>query len=132
MTVFSDRPRGFPREESERLIPVAGVIPKYKKIRSGVNAGVPIVLTDGGTRIAVIVGWDLWTLQHEHYLSAAAMSWAFWRSGRFDAAGFGWEVLRYLRPPVQEPMHPTVQPGEDGGPDEQRRSSPMRTPGGAS
>jgi antitoxin (DNA-binding transcriptional repressor) of toxin-antitoxin stability system len=119
MTAFGDRRRRFAWEATERVVPVADVVPKYKKIRADVNAGTPVVLTDGGTRIAVIVGWDLWTLQHERYLYAAAMSWAFWRNGRFDAAGFGWEVLAYLRPPMQERLHPTVQLGEDGGPDEQ-------------
>ncbi len=121
MSAFGDGRRRFSWEQTEHVLPVAGVIPKYKKIRGDVNAGLPVVLTDGGTRIAVIVGWDLWTLQHERYLYAAAMSWAFWRNGRFDAAGFGWEVLAYLRPPMQERLHPTVQIGEDGGPDEQPR-----------
>jgi hypothetical protein len=117
----AEQPRGFAWEQTERVVPVAGVIPKYEKIQSDVDAGIPVVLTDGGTRIAVIAGWDLWSLQHERYLHAAAMSWAFWRTGRFDAAGFGWEVLTYLRPPTQARLHPTVQLGEDGGPDEQRR-----------
>lgn len=121
MSAPGHRPRGFSWEQTERVMPVAGVIPKYKKIHSSVEAGLPVVLTDGGTRIAVIVGWDVWTLQHERYLYAAAMSWAFWRTGRFDAAVFGWEVLAYLRPPMQERLHPTVQPGENGGPDERRR-----------
>lgn len=121
MSASGDRRRGFWWEATERVMPVAGVIPKYKKIRSSVEAGLPVVLTDGGTRIAVVVGWDLWTLQHERYLYAAAMSWAFWRSGRFDAAGFGWEVLAYLRPPMQERLHPTVQLGEDDEPDERPR-----------
>jgi hypothetical protein len=74
MSGAAERPRGFAWEQTERLLPVAEVIPRYKKLRGGVDAGIPVVLTDGGTRIAVIVGWDLWSLQHERYLHAAALS----------------------------------------------------------
>lgn len=105
----------------ERLEPVAEVVPHYDELVPDMNAGTPVVLTDGGTRIAVIVVWDVWTLQHERYLDAAARSWAHWRTGRFDAAAFGWDVLRLLRPPTQQPLHPIVHPGEDGGPDESPR-----------
>jgi antitoxin (DNA-binding transcriptional repressor) of toxin-antitoxin stability system len=102
----------------ERLEPVADVIPHYDEFVPDLSAGTPIVLTDGGTRVAVIIAWDMWTLQRERYLNAAALSWAHWRSGRFDAAAFVWDVLDLLRPPMQEPLHPIVGPGEDGGPDE--------------
>lgn len=121
MSAFGDRRRRFACEEVERVVPVADVIPKCKKVRADVNAGIPVVMTDGGTRIAVIVAWDMWTLQYERYLNAAALSWAHWRTGRFDAAAFGRDVLGRLRPPMQEPLHPIVHSGEDGGPDERPR-----------
>lgn len=120
MTRPTERLRGSVWDHLDRVEPVAEVVPHYDELVPDLNTGTPVVLTDGGTRIAVIVAWDMWTLQHERYLYAAAMSRAFWRSGRFEAAGFGWSVLEYLRPPMQEPLHPTVQPGEDGGPDERR------------
>jgi hypothetical protein len=116
MSTPGDR-RGFAWEQTERLMPVADLIPTYKKIRGSVNAGVPIILTDDGARVAVVMGWDLWTLQNERYLSAAALSWACWRTGKFDAGAFGWDVLGLLRPPMMDRLHPTVQPGEDGSPD---------------
>jgi antitoxin (DNA-binding transcriptional repressor) of toxin-antitoxin stability system len=118
MSGSAERPHGSVWEHIERVLPVAEIVPHYDELASDLKAGTPVVLTDGGTRIAVIVAWDLWTLQRERYLRAAALSWEHWRSGRFDAAGFGWDVLRYLRPPMQEPLHPIVHPGEDGGPDE--------------
>lgn len=119
MSGSAEQSHGSVWQHIERVLPVAEVVPNYDDLASGLNAGTPVVLTDGGTRIAVISAWDLWTLQHERYLYAAALSWAHWRTGRFDAAGFGWDVLQYLRPPMQEPLHPIVHPGEDGGPDEQ-------------
>lgn len=108
-------------EHLGRLAPVVDVVPHYDELVPGLNAGSPIVLTDGGTHIAVIVAWDTWTLQHERYLNAAALSWAHWRTGRSDAAAFGWDVISLLPPPMQQPLHPIVHPGEDGGPDERPR-----------
>lgn len=121
MTKPPKRLRGSVWDHLERLEPVAEVVPHYDELVPDLNAGTPVVLTDGGTRKAVIVAWDVWTLQHERYLNAAALSWAHWRTGRFDAAAFGWDVLGLLRPPMQEPLHPIVHPGEDGGPDERLR-----------
>jgi hypothetical protein len=121
MSESGDRRRGFVWEQPEQVLPMASLIPKYRKIPASVEIGRPVVLTEGGARIAVIGGWDLWTLQHERYLYLAAMSWSLWRNGRFDAAAFGWEALRYLRPPMMEPFHPIAQPGDAGGPDEHRR-----------
>lgn len=121
MTRSTERLPGSVWDHIERLEPVAEVVPHYDELLPDLNAGTPVVLTDGGTRIAVLVAWDMWTLQHERYLNAAALSWAHWRSGRFDAAGFGWDVLGLLRPPMQEPLHLIVRRGEDGGPDERPR-----------
>ncbi|MFF1531380.1 hypothetical protein [Cellulomonas sp. NPDC058312] len=42
MSPLGDGRRRFAWEQTERVMPVAGAIPKYKKIRSGVNAGVPM------------------------------------------------------------------------------------------
>lgn len=121
MPRLPERLRGSVWDHLERLEPVAEVVPRYDELVADLGAGTPVVLTDGGTRVAVIVAWDMWTLQHERYLNAAALSWAHWRTGRFDAAGFGWDVLGLLRPPMQEPLHPIVHPGEDGGPDARPR-----------
>lgn len=133
MSTSAGRPRGFAWEQTERLMPVVDVVPHFDVLEGDLSAGIPVVLTDGAMRVAVIVAWDLWGLQHERYLRAAALSWAHWRSGRFDATGFGWDVLEYLRPPMQERLHPTVHPGEDGGPVAPDRGSdaPLEAPGGA-
>lgn len=121
MTRPSERPHRSVWDHLERLEPVVEVVPRYGEIEPDLNAGTPVVLTHGGTRVAVIVAWDLWTVQRERHLNAAALSWAHWRTGRFDAEAFGWDVLGLLRPPMQKPLHPTMHPGEDGGPDERPR-----------
>lgn len=99
MTGPAERLPGSVWAHLERLDPVVDVVPHYDELVPDLNAGTPIVLTDGGTRIAVIVACDMWTLHHERHLNAAALSWAHWRTGRFDAAAFGWDVVGLLRPP---------------------------------
>ena len=73
MARSSEPLRGTGCDHLERLEPVAEVVPHYDELVPDLNAGTPIVLTDGGTRIAVIVAWERWTLQHERYLNAAAL-----------------------------------------------------------
>jgi hypothetical protein len=56
----TERLRGSVWDHLERLEPVAEVVPHYDEIVPDLNAGTPVVLTDGGTRVAVIVAWDMW------------------------------------------------------------------------
>jgi hypothetical protein len=100
----------------ERLLPAFEVIEEFEDLRTSLTTWTPVVLTENGQRVAVIVAWDWWSLQHERYLHAAALYWAHWHTGQFDARGFGWDILRYLRPPMQEPMHPSASPVDGEGP----------------
>lgn len=87
---------------------VKTVIPRYAELE--IDRWTPVVLVQDGRRVAVVVGWDWWTVQHERYLHAAAVGWAHWRGGKFDAQGFGWSVLPYLSSPQDPPVHPAPLP----------------------
>jgi len=55
----------------------------------------PVVLTQDGQRVAVLVAWDQWALLQERDLHVLAASWAAWRDGTLDAVALGQEIAQW-------------------------------------
>ncbi|MFF1531379.1 hypothetical protein [Cellulomonas sp. NPDC058312] len=108
MSESDDGPSPRSWDAPDQVVPVQMVIPQYAELE--IDRWSPVILVQDGRRLAIIVGWDWWTVQQERYLHAAAVGWAHWRGGKFDAQGFGWRVMPFLSSPQDPPVHPEPPP----------------------
>ncbi|NTW38529.1 MAG: type II toxin-antitoxin system prevent-host-death family antitoxin [Cellulomonadaceae bacterium] len=104
-------------------MPVEQALAQLNELVARVRHGTRVVLTDGGDRLAVLVGWSWYAQQEERLAAAAAAYWKAWRKGQFDTAVYA-KAMRAagLHPTagLQRKVDDRAAPGVGGHDDDAR------------
>lgn len=93
-----------------RVMTIQEAAARWEDLLPGIELWDRVVLTEEGRRVALIVAWDWWSLRQHRMCWLEGAYWGHWNTGRFDAAGYAWDVLRVL-----EPRDARIKYDVDGG-----------------
>lgn len=111
---------GMPADVTEIVIDAGEAAASLSELLEHVTRGGRVVLTEGSDRVAALVSWRWYALQHERLARSAAAYWKAWRDGDFDDVGYAVEVMGVLAPtdgPTPMPAGGADSEGHDDGTD---------------